>query len=94
MSKFIFKYFAKIELVGEGLLPCRVQGPRLALETTEVEACMATYFWFVLLQIIIVRLLKEIWTVTMVGKWVGFRSKPCIFNSTQKHHEIRFMISV
>ena len=48
------------------------------MEMTEVEACMATYFWFVLLRIINVRLLTGsknlIWTVTMVDEWVGFRS--------------------
>ena len=40
----------------QGFLPdgrlARVQHPRSESKTTEVEACMTTYLWFVLLQII------------------------------------------
>ena len=74
MSAFKFKYFTKIELVhsvGEGLKFARVQHRQSGAETTEVEARIATYFWFVLLWIINGRLLtcsaNLIWTVVMLG---------------------------
>ena len=68
----IFKYFTEIKLVhseGEGLI-ARVQRWLPGVEMTEVETCMATYFWFVLLRIINSRLLTGstnlIWTVMTV----------------------------
>ena len=52
----------------------RVQCLRPAPEMTEVEACMATYFWCVLLLIIIVRLLTRQYKFNMDnhdGGWMG-----------------------